>query len=253
MEKNYNLDIATLYQKYNDFQTEKGFDLINQLQLKAGDQILDIGCGTGELTYALARKVSSTGKIFAIEPDKARLRVAMDNQPSDLHNIQWYPATIESFDELPENSIDIVYSNYVLHWVSDKKKAFAQINRLLKPGSQFVMNCIAGYSKIIGEIETFSGLTYAEFQKKYPLTQKEEWLALLVEYNFTMIENCSVEDFEFTCLDEFLLFWEATTHGKYKCETLPSDAYHDLIKKYPSKIRLFGNETLSTVCRSKKV
>ncbi|MGQ3889781.1 methyltransferase domain-containing protein [Legionella sp. CNM-1927-20] len=154
---------------------------------------------------------------------------------------------------MPEKSIDIVYSNYVLHWVSDKKKAFTQINKLLRPQGQFIMNCIAAYSKIISEIETVSGLTYEQFQKKYPLTQKEEWLALLAEYNFTVIENCSIEDFEFACLDEFLLFWEATTQGKYKRESLSSNRYYALIKKYPSKIRLFGNETLSVLCRSKTI
>lgn len=90
--------------------------------------VLDIGCGTGELTYDLARKVSSTGKVFALEPDTARLKVAIDNQSSYLRNIQWYPSTIELSDELPTKSIDIVYSNYVLHWVSDKKKAIVQIN-----------------------------------------------------------------------------------------------------------------------------
>ncbi|MGQ3889780.1 methyltransferase domain-containing protein [Legionella sp. CNM-1927-20] len=84
MEKNYDKDVAILYQKYNDFQTEKGFDLINQLQIKAGKQILDIGCGTGELTYVLARKVSSAGKIFAIEPDVDRLKLAINHQISTI-------------------------------------------------------------------------------------------------------------------------------------------------------------------------
>lgn len=112
------------------------------------------------------------------------------------------------------------------------------------------MNCIAGYSKIIAEIETLSGLTYEEFQKKYPLMQKQEWLSLLAENNFTVIESHAIQDFEFTCLDEILLFWEATTQGKYKRENLPSDSYNSLLRKYPSKIQLFGDETLSVLCHS---
>lgn len=251
-EKKSASEMAFLYQKYNAFQTEKGIDLINKLQLKAGDSILDIGCGTGELTYELAKKVSSTGKIFALEPDTARLKVAIDNQPPDLDNISWYPSTIELFDELPENSIDVVYSNYVLHWVFDKKKALSQINKLLKPDSQFIMNCIAGYSKIICEIETLSGLTDEAFQEKYPLLQKQAWLALLADYHFTDIETYPIKDFEFTCLDEFLLFWEVTTQGKYKRDNLSENNYYDLIKKYPAKIQVFGNETISVLCRSEK-
>lgn len=61
------MNLATLYEKYNVFQTQKGLDLMTHLQLKAGDRILDIGAGTGELTYELAKRVTSSGKVYAIE------------------------------------------------------------------------------------------------------------------------------------------------------------------------------------------
>jgi ubiquinone/menaquinone biosynthesis C-methylase UbiE len=250
MEKQ-NSDIASLYQQYNAFQTEKGINLIKQLQLQPGAYIVDLGCGTGELTYELAKKTGPSGKIFALDPDSARLKVAKDNQPADLQNIEWSNSTIESFS-LPENTIDIVFSNYVLHWVSDKKIALSQIHNLLKPQGQLGINCIADYSQIIADLSILGGLTDDEFKQKYPLTQKQEWLALLTDFGFKVLENKTIEDFAFNSLDEFLIFWEATTKGEFKCHHLSDDNYTALLKKYPNQIKLFGNETLNVSCRSEK-
>lgn len=245
------MNLAALYEKYNAFQTQKGLELITHLQLKPGHWVLDIGAGTGELTYELARRVSPSGKIFAIEPDAARLKVAKESVPSEISNIHWYPSTIELFDDLPQNSLDAAFSNYVLHWVMDKPKALLNIYSLLKPNAKFIANIIADYSPLIGDIEMASGLTYAAFQKKYPLTDKKHWLSLLEEHAFSVISHWKIENFQFGSLDEFLIFWEATTQGKYKRSMLPVSAYQTLLEKYPHTVELFGQETLSVLCLKK--
>lgn len=245
------VNLAVLYEKYNAFQTQKGLDLINHLQLKAGDRVLDIGAGTGELTFELAKKVRSSGKVYAIEPDAERLNVAKENMPVEITNIDWHQSTIELFDSLSPNSIDLAYSNYVLHWASDKQAALFNIYSALKPNAKFIANIIADYSQIIGEIETASGLTYEEFQQKYPLTDKKDWLVLLDKCNFSVIDRWEIKDFQFDNFDEFLIFWEATTHGRYNRATLPSSVYQVLLKKYSNKVQLFGRETLSILCTKK--
>jgi|688.fasta_scaffold466691_2 ubiquinone/menaquinone biosynthesis C-methylase UbiE len=245
------MDPGAFYEKYNAFQTQKGLDLISHLQLKAGYRVLDIGAGTGELTYELAKQVTSSGRVFAIEPDAERLKIAKENTPFKITNIDWYQSTIELFDNLPLNSLDAAYSNYVLHWSSNKKAALLKICSLLKPTSKFIANIIADYSQIISEVEMASGLTYKEFQQKYPLTDKKNWLSLLDECNFSITNHWEVKDFQFDSLDEFLIFWEATTHGRYSRKALSDNAYQALLKKYPNKVKLFGRETLSVLCVKK--
>lgn len=115
-----------------------------------------------------------------------------------------------------------------------------------------VINCIAEYSNLIAEIEMLSGLTYDAFQKKYPLMPKSEWLELLSKHHFSILKNRPIKDFEFSCIDEFLLFWEATTQGKFKRNDISKDNYQTLLMKYSTTIQLFGAETLSILAVSDK-
>ena len=45
---------------------------------KAGDTILDLGCGTGELSAYLAELVGAEGKVIGVDPDKERIQLARE-------------------------------------------------------------------------------------------------------------------------------------------------------------------------------
>lgn len=241
-----NKNQAELYKQYNYWQVAMGKKLMAQVNIHPHQHIIDVGCGTGELTYLLAEKISPDGQLDAIDPDTERLIIARNHQPKLLKNIHWHNVGIEHFNSLEDESIDIVYSNYALHWVKEKNQALANLHRLLKPGGQLVMNCIAEHSKIIFDLEN-KPEDSMYFANKYPLTNKKDWLALLNHYNFKILSVNTGCDCILKNLDEFLIFWEATTHGKFLRATLPDTHYHFLIKKYPGKIALFGEETLNVV------
>ena len=59
-------DEAQAYDSNSNEQREDGTNLMNLLGLKKGNSILDLGCGTGYLTKALANKVGKKGKVRPI-------------------------------------------------------------------------------------------------------------------------------------------------------------------------------------------
>src|SRR5688572_762183 len=178
---------AYLYKQYNQWQQEKGNNLIKQANVKPNQQILDIGCGTGELTYLLAKKILPQGSVFAIDSDPARITLAKDNQPSDLNNITWCNKEIETFNALKPETIDIAYTNYVMHWVLNKEKALSIICDALKPGGLYIMNCITEYSNIIVDMAMFSE-EYLPVFKGYDILKKDKWISLLHSYKFEILE-----------------------------------------------------------------
>lgn len=239
-------DQATLYKQYNYWQKQKGIDLIRQAKIGSNQQILDIGCGTGELTYAIAKEILPNGNVIAIDPDSARLTIAKTNQPCDIKNIVWHEKTIEAFSEIKPFTLDVAFANYTMHWVNDKEAALSNIRNVLKPDAMFIMNCIGEYSEIIADIASVSE-EYNVIFKKSQIINKDAWKALLQKYDFNILEMKAVDDFIFDHLDDFLTFWEATSQGKFKRNMLSKKSYDFLLNKYPNKIYIFGSETFN-VC-----
>ena len=64
----HNFLISNAKKNNSDEQMRFGLDLIQQINLKNGHRVLDIGCGTGRLTEVLARGVGLEGQVVAIDP-----------------------------------------------------------------------------------------------------------------------------------------------------------------------------------------
>lgn len=66
---------AQLYKQINKGQIENGAALLKYANPESGESVLDIGCGTGELTFKLARKIEITGKVIGLDPDVDRVKL----------------------------------------------------------------------------------------------------------------------------------------------------------------------------------
>ena len=94
----------------------------------AGEQILDLGCGDGQLTARLAQ----SGAILTGVDADARMVEAAKARGLEAHH-----AMAERLP-FPDASFDAVFSNAALHWVRDQDAMMAEVRRVLKPGGRFV-------------------------------------------------------------------------------------------------------------------
>lgn len=125
-------DEAEAYHDSSTRQTKDGLDLIKRLDPKKGDKVLDLGCGTGNLTKKLADLVKPEGKVVGIDPDESRIKIAKEKYAAT--NIEYLVA---GADKMPGEGYDLVYCNYVLHWVKGNEAVFRDVEKILKKDGRF--------------------------------------------------------------------------------------------------------------------
>lgn len=107
-----------------------------------GDAILDLGCGTGELSAYLAELVGPKGKVIGVDPDKERIQLARRTH-TEVKNLSFVEGNASNFLEIVPEAFDIVFSNYVLHWIPDKREAFENMFQCLKIGGKIAVQYIS--------------------------------------------------------------------------------------------------------------
>lgn len=107
-----------------------------------GDAILDLGCGTGELSAYLAELVGPEGKVIGIDPDGERIRAAIQSH-GKIKNLSFVDGSASDISEIFPESFDIIFSNYVLHWIADKQEALNNMFASLKLGGKIAIQYIS--------------------------------------------------------------------------------------------------------------
>ncbi len=118
---------ASRYAHHADFVPALGAEVAELLAPKAGERILDLGCGDGSLTEVLAKSGATVIGVDAsadmVEAARAR---GLDARVVDAHHLPF------------DHEFDAVFSNAALHWMLNHEAVIASIHRALKPGGRFV-------------------------------------------------------------------------------------------------------------------
>ncbi|MEH1970826.1 MULTISPECIES: class I SAM-dependent methyltransferase [unclassified Nostoc] len=120
---------ASVYEDKHAFVWQYGEDLLKLLNPKLGEFILDLGCGTGQLTEKIAQ---AGAEVMGIDYAPEMIEKARQNYPHLRFNVG--DAQIFRVDK----PLDAVFSNAVLHWIKEPDAAIASIHQSLKPGGRFV-------------------------------------------------------------------------------------------------------------------
>lgn len=121
---------ADLYRQHAHFVPELGQPVLALLAPRAGERILDLGCGDGVLTESIAQ---AGARVLGVDaaPDliAAARRRGIDAQLVDAHALPF------------DGEFDAVFSNAALHWMKRPDEVIAGVRRALKPGGRFVAEC----------------------------------------------------------------------------------------------------------------
>ncbi|KMY50514.1 class I SAM-dependent methyltransferase [Peribacillus loiseleuriae] len=179
-EDNWN---ANLYDCKHSFVSEYGNHLIELLAPKAGERILDLGCGTGDLAKRLHDyKVDVVG----VDQSKNMVMQAMNKYPTIKFFVQ--DATNLEY----KNEFDAVFSNATLHWIKQPKQALNCIYNSLRQGGRFIAefggkgNVQTITDEIINQIKEV-GRDYKTDQFPWYYPSIGEYSSLMEEVGFRVI------------------------------------------------------------------
>ena len=122
---------AADYNKSSPAQQLWAQELIAKLGLLGTERVIDIGCGDGKVTAAIAKNVP-LGAVTGIDSSAGMIRFAREHFPPSIHpNLSFVrmDASHLTFRE----EFDVVFSNAALHWISDHKPVLAGIVCSLRP------------------------------------------------------------------------------------------------------------------------
>lgn len=142
---------------------------IEKSEIKAGEIVLDYGCGTGSYTIPAAEVVGESGKVYAVDIHPLAIKKVMKRATKkDLKNITTIQTDCDL--ELQNQSVDVIICFDVMHAIPDKEKLVKEWHRVLKDGGKLRFD-----DHHSGENEILSIITG---EKLFKLEEKKEKLYL---------------------------------------------------------------------------
>jgi trans-aconitate 2-methyltransferase len=126
---------AESYQRVSAPLEAMGREVLDRLELRGDERVLDAGCGTGRVTAALLERLPR-GEVVAVDGSPAmvaeaaeRLGPRVDVRVADLTEL-----TLEA-------PVDAILSTATFHWIADHDRLFEHLFAALKPGGRLVAQC----------------------------------------------------------------------------------------------------------------
>ena len=114
-------------------------DILEQLGLRDGDIVADIGAGSGVISRPMARAVAPTGKVLAVEVDQELLDYI--DERSEKEGFGNIVTVLGEFQDpkLPTNDVDVAFFHNTLHHIKDREGYLKLVASHLKPDSRVVV------------------------------------------------------------------------------------------------------------------
>ena len=207
---------ATDYRRQSSLQETMAQTHLAKLELRGSERVLDIGCGDGRITAAIAARVPN-GSVLGVDPSHRMVEYASAQfGPPDHSNLRFEVGDART---LPyQSEFDLVISFNALHWVPEQEKALKSIRKALRPGGSTLLQFVGHGTRtslehVIRETrqsERWSGY-FAEFHRPYIHLTTEEYGALARQAGLEVL-HITLEDnaWDFGSREGFMAWCRAT-------------------------------------------
>jgi trans-aconitate 2-methyltransferase len=123
------------YDRFRDERSQPFYDLAGMVQHRRGMRVLDLGCGTGELTAWLHRALQAS-ETLGIDNSEAMLAASAAHA---VPGLRFEYGDVTALDLEALGTFDLVLSNATLHWVTGHETLFPRLLGLVRPGGQLAV------------------------------------------------------------------------------------------------------------------
>lgn len=120
---------AGLYDAKHSFVWKMAGGVLELLEAKPGERILDLGCGTGHLTTKIAE---AGAHVMGVDRSPEMIRQAREKYPALRFEV------MDARELSLDGMFDAVFSNATLHWIKEPERVIAGMAKVLRPGGRFV-------------------------------------------------------------------------------------------------------------------
>jgi len=143
-------DFGDFYDELPLWSARFGLMLLDQVELRPGMTILDVGAGTGFLSIELAQRCGAEARVIAVDPWNAAIeRLNRKINRFGIRNIRTVAEDIAKI-ELPHESVDLIVSNLGVNNFDDPAAALRACLRVAKPGARLYLT-----TNLLGHMSEF--------------------------------------------------------------------------------------------------
>lgn len=154
-------------------------------QIKKGNRVLDLGSGAGNDCFVACTLVGEEGDVTGLDfTDEMLVKANQNLEKTGFRNVHFVKGDIEEMP-LADHSFDVVISNCVLNLVPDKKKAFAEVFRVLKPGGHFCISDVVISGELPEKLKMVADLYAGCVSGALP---KSEYLNIIEQTGFGKVQ-----------------------------------------------------------------
>jgi trans-aconitate 2-methyltransferase len=142
---------AETYDAISDPQFNWGMEVLDRLELRGDETVVDAGCGSGRVTEQLAKRVPG-GRVIAVDGSEAMIAKARERLGDGATYL------VADLSELTlSEPVDLIFSTATFHWIVDHDRLFARLRENLVPGGRLVAQCggegnVAGHAQAIATV-----------------------------------------------------------------------------------------------------
>ncbi len=225
------------YERFKAERAQPFHDLLAMVDPREDLRVLDLGCGTGELTRHLHRRLG------------ARETIGLESSKEMLRKSEAFPAPGLSFVEgdireaASLGMFDVVFSNAALHWLPDHARLLSDLKAILNPGGQLVVQVPANHEHVsqthaveLAGREPYRGWLDGFFRES-PVLRPEQYVELLSALDMAQIQALQrVYLHELPSRDSVVEWVRGTTLTAYE-ERMTPPQYEEFIAEYRESLK----------------
>lgn len=231
------------YEKFKAERTAPFDDLLKLLRVRPGLRVVDLGCGTGELTRRLADALPQS-EVTGLDSSAAMLaksglyaRPGLRFEQGDIAELQ--------------GTYDLIFSNAALQWLPDHRALFPRLWQHLNPGGQFVVQMPANHdhpshrlARELAESAQFAAY-FPEGGRQSPVLPPEDYARMLFDLGGEDL-TVFLKVYPHVLADaDAIVEWVRGTLLTAYLEPLPAPEQERFLERYRTRLReLFPQKPL---------